>query len=557
MSLKWKPRALARVGLHFLALFVLGYAIFMFGNNVIPLTNPDEVFYAQTAKEMIRHKTWLLPYLFDHPQFEKPILTYWLLRLSFIFFGTTAFAARFFPALFAMSGTFAVYGLGLVAFGDQKKAFLSAWILMSSAFFIGMARVLFTDMIFSVWILLALAVFWAGYVRRLPKGASLVLFSVFSAAAVLTKGPLGLLIPLLTVFLFLAVQKDLRYLRDKGIVWASLVFCAVALPWYVWIINKFGADFTHEFFINDHIRRVLEAEHPVSDNWYFYPVTMVAGMFPWSIFVLGAFLRLGRRLRERDPFVLFLACWILSCLLIFQPAHSKLTSYILPLFPALSLLAADFLFWLEKQAGGSFARWGIANGLGLVAIPTALIFALRKYPHYVSEPQFVYAYAIGFCVLIALLVSGFLRFKKMTFVILSGFGIPVLLTLAALMHRDIAPYVSSRQITHFLKDHDRSNTPVLASKMFVRGVRYYTDRPVAALNLNGKDFFSPHPIAFINTDEKLRVFLGSRPVTYGIVRSKEVQRLRELSGEGFSIAALETAGDAALLKIQRTDTNNG
>ncbi|MFH0877336.1 MAG: glycosyltransferase family 39 protein, partial [Candidatus Omnitrophota bacterium] len=416
-----------------LLLFLAGYVIFMFGNNVVPLTNPDEVFYAQTAKEMVGHKTWLVPYLFDHPQFEKPILTYWFLRLSFILFGTTAFAARFFPALFAMIGTLAVYGLGLVAFGDRKKAFCAAWVLMTSAFFIGMARTLFTDMIFSVWILLSLTVFWTGYVRRMPKGLSLALFSVFSAAAVLTKGPLGLLIPLLTVFLFLAVQKDLRYLRDKGIVWALLVFCAVALPWYVWIIHKFGTAFTQEFFTNDHIRRLFEAEHPANDTWYYYLVTIVAGMFPWSVLVVGALWGLRRRLRERNSFVFFLGSWILSFFLIFQPAHSKLTSYFLPVFPALSLLVADFFFRLKDERGASLVRWGVANSLGLGMIPIVLIFAMRRYPSYVSEPRLVYAYAIGLCILLLVILFLLLRFKNMAFIALLGVGIPVLLTLAGVL----------------------------------------------------------------------------------------------------------------------------
>ena len=78
-----------------LILIALSYVVLMLGNGILSLTNPDEVFYAQTAKEMIQHKTWATPYLFDQPQFEKPIFLYWCLRASFIIFGVTSFAARF------------------------------------------------------------------------------------------------------------------------------------------------------------------------------------------------------------------------------------------------------------------------------------------------------------------------------------------------------------------------------------------------------------------------------------------------------------------------------
>ena len=116
---------------HIFILVVLAYFFFMFGNGVVSLTNPDEVFYAQTAKEMAKHSSWLTPYLFDAPNFEKPILLYWLLRFGFILFGVSSFAARFFPAVFATIGVIAVYFLGLVGFKDEKKAFLASLILSS------------------------------------------------------------------------------------------------------------------------------------------------------------------------------------------------------------------------------------------------------------------------------------------------------------------------------------------------------------------------------------------------------------------------------------------
>jgi 4-amino-4-deoxy-L-arabinose transferase-like glycosyltransferase len=81
---------------HILILVGLSYFFFMLGNSILSLTNPDEVFYAQIAKEMAQHKTWMVPYLFGHPNFEKPIFTYWLLRIGFIIFGISSFSARFF-----------------------------------------------------------------------------------------------------------------------------------------------------------------------------------------------------------------------------------------------------------------------------------------------------------------------------------------------------------------------------------------------------------------------------------------------------------------------------
>ncbi|MDD5538555.1 MAG: glycosyltransferase family 39 protein, partial [Candidatus Omnitrophica bacterium] len=101
-----------------LILLLLGFVFLMAGNGLLSLTNPDEVFYSQTAREMQQQHSWMTPYLFGAPQFEKPVMTFWLLRLSFDVAGATPFAARFFPALFGIVGVIALYYLGWLGFRD-------------------------------------------------------------------------------------------------------------------------------------------------------------------------------------------------------------------------------------------------------------------------------------------------------------------------------------------------------------------------------------------------------------------------------------------------------
>ena len=175
-----------------LVLLVLAYVFFILGNGILSLTNPDEVFYTQTAKEMVQQRSWLTPYLFGAPQFEKPVLLYWFLRIAFMLFGISSFSARFFPAFFAALGVVAAYFLSLSGFKNKEKAFISSLILMSSGLYIGLARTVFTDMIFSVFILLSLMSFYWDYSRRNKAGPGILWFFIFSGLAVLTKGPLGI-----------------------------------------------------------------------------------------------------------------------------------------------------------------------------------------------------------------------------------------------------------------------------------------------------------------------------------------------------------------------------
>lgn len=472
---------------YILILIFLSYLFFMLGNNLLNLTNPDEVFYAQTAKEMIKHHSWLTPYLFDKPQFEKPIFLYWLLRFGFMLFGVSSFGARFFPALFAILGVIAVYLLGILGYKDSKKAFMSALILMSSSLYIGLARTVFTDMIFTVFILLAfLSFFWA-YCRRERKMLGILLFFIFSGLAVLTKGPLGFLIPILTIILFLLVKNDLKFLLCRYSVWGFIVLLGVSLPWYMIMIQKYGHDFTHEFFYNDHFRRIIEAEHKRYDTWYFYPFSMIAYMFPWSLFMLMAIAYFFRNIRhDFSAIYIFLACWVFVVLLIFQPAHSKLPSYILPLFPALAIITGNF----------------ICNKMSL-------------------------------------------RPKTQRNSYLLVFSIFVVLWVILFMHSYIDPHVSSKLSAEYLLKNYKVEGYILCSKPFVRGVRYYTDKPIAVVNINSSEdnFFSPHPIPYFNSGQKLTEFLKRQHITYCILKKSSIDEIKNLTGKEFNYTLLRIVGE--------------
>jgi 4-amino-4-deoxy-L-arabinose transferase-like glycosyltransferase len=195
-------------------LFLICYALFLSGNNLFNLSDPDEVFYSLTAHEMAAQHEWMTPLIFGHPQFEKPPLTYWLLETAFKTWGESPFTARLFPALFACFGVMAVYFLGLMGFKDERKAFLSAVVLATSAFFAGMGKTVFTDMIFSVFILLAMAMFVWSFTDRHRQGIGILGFYVFCALATLTKSPLGFFIPQLAVILFLLYQRQINFLRS-------------------------------------------------------------------------------------------------------------------------------------------------------------------------------------------------------------------------------------------------------------------------------------------------------------------------------------------------------
>jgi 4-amino-4-deoxy-L-arabinose transferase-like glycosyltransferase len=547
---------------HILILIMLAYFCFMFGNGLISLTIPDEVFYAQTAKEMLQQHSWMTPYLFGQPQFEKPIFLYWLLKLGFLAFGINSFAARFFPALFGALGVAAVYLLGRIGFRDDKKAFICAIVMMTCGLYIGLARTVFTDLIFSVFILLALLFFYWGYVFEKRKKAGILLFFAFAALAVLTKGPLGLAIPVLTVIVFLSIKKEIKFLLNPCFVWGWLVFSLICLPWYILMFKLYGNNFIREFFYNDHFRRIIEAEHRGNDTWYFYPFSIVGCIFPWSIFLVISLFSLPKYLKQKNnAFYIFLICLIAVVFMIFQPAHSKLISYIFPLFPALALLTGSFIADAVEQARLSRLFYSV---LVVSLIPILLVFAsliigalgFQDYlTRFLSVPWMINLFIFIF--LAYGLLTFYLLFKRrlLQSIYCLALLLPLTLYLISFLHQDFEPYLSPKKACEYLLKNYKIDNLILSSKFFVRGVKYYTDKEVAVIDLPGTPFFSPHPVPFLNSPEKVREFLRRQKVTYCVLKKNNLRDIEQLITGEFEATVLKVIGNEYILKIENLANN--
>lgn len=534
-------------------LAVFSCVLFMLGNQLLPLTDPDEVFYAQTAKEMsVRHE-WNIPFLFGQPQFEKPILIYWLLRVAFHIFGITDFAARFFPALFAVLGIIGVYMLAMVGFNDSKKALASAIVLMSCAIYMGLARTVFTDMIFSVFILFAILSFFWGYFYPSRRDRGIILFFIFTALATLAKGPLGLLLPLAAIALFLFIRRETKSFFRFSVISGAALFAAICLPWYIFITVKYGNQFTHEFFYNDHIRRLFFAEHAGNDRWYFYPGSMLGLFFPWSFFLIAALYYLARSRLKLLPIQQLLICWVAVVFLIFQAAHSKLVSYILPLFPALALICGAYIGDLIAAAGRRPINkiLFLLSWLTFLLLPAGMAFLISKFS--LGLPPIAgYVFAVIFGAWFLLTLFFILRTRLRIVFYLLAFAMPIFFVTSPIDIEEIEPYFSSEDIGLYLQEKCPSAALILTSKSFARGILYYSGKPVVVFAPGESDFFSPHPVIFLDTEEKVSDFLRRNTTTYCVLKKKHAGTLKSIAQRiGFKCELLKSSGNAYLLKVEK------
>ena len=133
-------------------LIVAGTALFMimFGIGSIPLLDPDEPVYAETAKEMLAAGDFLSPRIFGNFWYDKPPMYYWLVAVAQFLFGDSEFAARF-PAALMACGTSVMMYVGITRLFNERAGFWSAMILTSCVefFYMGKAAVTDTTLLFS------------------------------------------------------------------------------------------------------------------------------------------------------------------------------------------------------------------------------------------------------------------------------------------------------------------------------------------------------------------------------------------------------------------------
>ncbi len=311
-----------------LLLFVSAFLFFLFlGNH--PLLEPDEGRYSEIPREMFERGDFITPTLNYVKYFEKPVLHYWLTALSFKLFGYTEFASRFWPALLGVLGTAITFWLASSLYGT-RAGFFSGFILATSWIYFALAQINIIDMGVSVFMTMALAGFFMGATgdRRY-----LLLFYGGMALATLSKGLIGIVLPCAVAGAWILATRNWKLIRKSLYGWGILLFLGMTLPWYIAVCLK-NPEFFHFFFIREHFLRYTTKIHGrYEPAWFFVPI-LLAGGLPWTAFWIRPLAGLGE---SRESLFLFL--WFFVIFAFFSFSSSKLIPYILPVFPALSILA--------------------------------------------------------------------------------------------------------------------------------------------------------------------------------------------------------------------------
>lgn len=365
----------------FLGVFVILYFFFL-GN--IGLLDVDEPRYAEAGREMLESWNWIVPYFNYTVRYDKPVFFYWLEAASMAIFGVNEFSARLPSALTALLCTYFLFQF-LNTFFGITCALIGSLILMSSLEFAALARFSITDMTLASFISCAIFCFFLGYDQILNShkifkfqirefSGWYILAFFFLALAFLTKGPVSIvLIGAVFIPFFWWIGKLEYFLMNKSFWFGFVLFLVLVLPWYIAVHSATNGDFTSVFFGLHNFERYTKVVSGHKGNYFYFIPVVLIGFLPWTFFLPQAIASIFKRglqglqksSKEQVPW--FCIWWFLIVFIFYSTSKTKLLTYILPLFPALSIIVSVWLNGLIKKRVGDV---GLAIGLGLFFILT-------------------------------------------------------------------------------------------------------------------------------------------------------------------------------------------
>lgn len=314
---------------------ILGPILFGF-LDMRPFAVPDEGRYVEIPREMLESGDYVTPRLNGLKYFEKPPLMYWIQAFFIKAFGIKEWAMRLPLALMGLMGCFMTYAVARFLF-SRLAGLTSAFVLGSSLLYVVMSQLIILDMAVSFFLSASLFAFLMG-VNTLPPQRRwyMYLAAVCAALSVLAKGLIGLALPGLIIFLWIALTQNWRLLGQLYLPSSILIFLSIALPWHILASVK-NPEFFDFYIVHEHFTRFLTKVHRrYQPFWFFVPV-LIAGFIPWTSFALKA-LYLAFMQGRKNPNHLFLLLWTVIPFVFFSLSSSKLIPYLLPVMTPLAIL---------------------------------------------------------------------------------------------------------------------------------------------------------------------------------------------------------------------------
>jgi 4-amino-4-deoxy-L-arabinose transferase-like glycosyltransferase len=346
------------------------------------LWDRDEPRFAQAAVEMLESGQYLLPTFNHELRTQKPALVYWLMTLSIRLFGKTEFAVRCWSPIAMALAALATFAIGLRLWSAHVGLLAMVMLVLNPLAFVeGQAAT--TDAVLLACITIAAALI----VRALdsPPGVTTsLLLGLVLGAGLLTKGPVALMVPIAVAIAAGSVQRRDPYWfrRIAAVACSSIIAVGIYAAWLIPAAAASGGRFVTEGVVRENLLRALVPTDGHGVSWLaglaYYPLIVVAGFAPWTLYSLAAAGTPSRAGAWSDLPNRILTAWIAVPMIGFTVAATKLPHYVLPVWPALALVSARAAEWelSDRMSSSRFRAAGVALIGTLVCVATAALVVI-------------------------------------------------------------------------------------------------------------------------------------------------------------------------------------
>ena len=540
--------------------------LFLFNTGKRDLWAPDEPRYAQVSKEMRDSGNFIVPHLNSEPYPDKPPLLFWLINLFSLPFGKiTALSARL-PSAFAGIGCcVAIFYLGKSLYHNTRIALMASLLLATSSKFLWMAHRVAFDVLLTFFVTMAIVCFYKGYAARRDRSLTTpplsppceggeiggvkkqerryyTLFYIFMALGVLTKGPIGFIIPFFIVLTYLILKKDIRVLKETRPWIGGMIFAFIVFTWVYLASSYGGKDYAYQILFKQNVGR-FASSFAHKRPFYYYFINFPVNFIPWSIFIPSIAIYLfSKEGRAKIQHISLPVVWFVVVFIFFSIVSGKRDIYVLPLYPAAALITAWFLNeFVEQFREKRFKRIGYYPCYLLSAITLILgifspIVVYKLFPQYTSS-------TIPFVII--LLLGGVLMFRfarhariipflfTIIFVIFFAFNIGTLKAIPILNQ-----YKSAKEICDKANSIMKPEDKLVMYNFFRDPYLFYTNR---------------NHIEVLHGIDELRRFMNSNERVFLFIQEKDFKEISKFPEIPIFVLEKDSVGHRNVLFISNRD----
>jgi len=424
---------------HILFLLALGVVFFFPFLGNVHLFDWDEINFAESAREMIETNNYFRVQINYEPFWEKPPFFFWLQVLSMKLFGVNECAARFPNALLGVISLITLYGIGTKLI-SRKFGFI--WSLLYFASFL--PHMYFKsgiiDPFFNFFIFLSLFFLILTIEKPTNKKTNSLVAGSFIGLAIITKGPVGLLLLLLTLIIYLVYNKGKANIKPITVFLFFISSLGVTFLWFGYETITNSPWFILEF-IQYQIELLTEPVAGHKQPFYYHFVVVLLGCFPMSILAIPMFYK--KKSNVPYQFLIWMKILFWVVMILFTIVETKIVHYSSMSYLPLSFLAASYIYFYSDSIQTSldikitriaFLIIGLVFGIILTLVPLIFKnhhwitpylkdeFAVASFQHAINWQGWEFVFGLLFMLGLFLALTYFNRNKSTKFLISLAFS---------------------------------------------------------------------------------------------------------------------------------------